>query len=295
MALRAAAALTNAVEKYYPTPNLRDPIANFSAWCQTTQIFQADFYRAQIQFYRWGSSQPWRQLGSMYWMLEDIWQTSSWSGIEYDGRWKYLHYIIKDVYQPVIISPFYNSSNGQLNFTVTSDLWTQVSGEAQLTCYTWDGTVYGQPMMIPFTVGAINSTMIYNTTLDSTQMNLTNLVLHLNVTATGMTPNCNGSKTFTHEHFLYPVPLRDAAIVDPAIELTYDNASQKFSLTATRGIAPWTWLDYPEGPVVTFDSNAFTLIPGVPREIGYTVQKDDCSNWIDQVTVRSIWNNTLSE
>lgn len=66
-------------------PNKTDPLANFSAWCHTTQIFQADFYKSEIQFYRRGSGFPNRQLGSLYWQLEDIWQAPTWAGIEYDG------------------------------------------------------------------------------------------------------------------------------------------------------------------------------------------------------------------
>ena len=67
-------------------PNKTDSVANFSAWCHTTQIFQADFYKSEIQFYRRGSGFPNRQLGSLYWQLEDIWQAPSWAGIEYDGK-----------------------------------------------------------------------------------------------------------------------------------------------------------------------------------------------------------------
>lgn len=102
--------MTIAVELYYPPPHLADPVANFSAWCLTTQIFQADFYRSQITYYRRGSGMPERQLGSLYWQLEDIWQAPTWAGIEYDGRWKFLHYIAKDIYQPIIIAPYYNYS-----------------------------------------------------------------------------------------------------------------------------------------------------------------------------------------
>jgi beta-mannosidase len=295
IALNASGVLTTAIEKYYPLPNLTDPLANFSAWCQTSQIFQADLYRSEIQFYRWGSSQPWRQLGSLYWQLNDIWQTSSWAGIEYDGRWKYLHYVMQDIYKPVIISPFYNSSNGQLNVTVTSDLWSEVNGSAQLTWYNWEGEQLEPPMLLSFAVGAINSTRIYDTILNSTKLNLTNSVLRLNITASGKLPNSNGVKTFTHESSFHPIPLREAALVDPGIELSYNESTKKFSLTATKGVAMWTWLDYPEGPVVTFDENAFTLMPGMSKEIGYTVRKGSDIDWLSKVTVRSIWNNTLSE
>jgi beta-mannosidase len=78
--------MTIAVEQYYPIPSKSDPIANFSAWCLATQRFQADMYKSEIQFYRRGSGRPERQLGSLYWQLEDIWQAPTWAGTEYDGR-----------------------------------------------------------------------------------------------------------------------------------------------------------------------------------------------------------------
>lgn len=56
------AQMTEGVELWYPISNKTDPIANFSAWCHATQIFQADLYVSQIQFYRRGSGLPNRQL-----------------------------------------------------------------------------------------------------------------------------------------------------------------------------------------------------------------------------------------
>jgi beta-mannosidase len=58
------AQMTEGVELWYPIPNKTDPVANFSAWCHATQIFQADLYVSQIQFYRRGSGLPNRQLVS---------------------------------------------------------------------------------------------------------------------------------------------------------------------------------------------------------------------------------------
>lgn len=73
------------IPKVVQVPYKTDYVANFSAWCHTTQIFQADLYKSEIQFYRRGSGFPNRQMGSLYWQLEDIWQAPSWAGIEYDG------------------------------------------------------------------------------------------------------------------------------------------------------------------------------------------------------------------
>jgi beta-mannosidase len=64
------AQMTEAVQLWYPIPEKTDSVANFSAWCWATQVFQADLYKSEIEFYRRGSGRPERQLGSLYWQLE---------------------------------------------------------------------------------------------------------------------------------------------------------------------------------------------------------------------------------
>lgn len=40
---RGMAQMNLVVQAYYTSPSKVDAVANFSAWCQATQIFQADF------------------------------------------------------------------------------------------------------------------------------------------------------------------------------------------------------------------------------------------------------------
>ncbi|KAL6721982.1 hypothetical protein ACLMJK_001087 [Lecanora helva] len=290
--------MTVAAERWYPVPNKIDPVANFSAWCHTTQIFQADFYSSEIQFYRRGSGFPNRQLGSLYWQLEDIWQAPSWAGIEYDGRWKVLHYIAKDIYQPIIISPFYNITTGAFEIYVTSDLWTPASGTASFQWYTWSGAPITTPTFasVDFTVGALNTTRVLATTLTPSNIDFTNSILYMNITATGQLPNSDTTTTFTHSNDFHPSPLSSARLVDPGLKLTYCNDTQTFTVEATRGVAIWTWLDYPAGAVVHFDANGFLLLKEEKREVGFSVVSDETGGeWIEGVTVESLWNNTLAD
>lgn len=289
--------MTIAAETWYPIPNKTNSVANFSAWCHTTQIFQADFYKSEIQFYRRGSGFPNRQLGSLYWQLEDIWQAPSWAGIEYDGRWKILHYTAKDIYQPVIISPFYNITTGDLEIYVTSDLWSPASGIATFQWYHWDGTPITN-LSAPstaFTVGALNTTRVLATTIDNSTLDFNNALLYVNITAQGQLPNTDTTTTFNHENFFHAFSLADAELVDPGIELRYDNTTKNFTVEATTGIAVWTWLDYPAGALLNFAENGFLLLPGRPREVGFTLKSDSTGGaWVDGVTVESLWNNTLA-
>jgi len=293
--------MTRAAQYWYPVPNKTDSVANFSSWCLTTQLFQADLYRSQIQFYRRGSGFPNRQLGSLYWQLEDIWVAPTWAGIEKSGRWKMLHYGAKDVYEPVIISPFYNTTTGDLEVYVTSDLWTPARGNASFSWYDWSGKALNisTPSTVEVNVGAINTTRVLQTntfeTLNSTGLDYSNVVMRMETEVLGQLPNTNETRTFRHENWFHASPLSTAKLVDPGIEMRYSNDTKNFTVTVTSGVAAWVWLDYPDGAVVQFDSNGFWLGVNQTREIGYTVLSDTThGDWIEEVTVQSLYNNTLS-
>ncbi len=48
----------------------------------------------------WRSLMPYC-MGTLIWQLNDVWPVSSWSSIEYSGRWKPLHYAVKHFYAPL--------------------------------------------------------------------------------------------------------------------------------------------------------------------------------------------------
>ncbi|KAI9751876.1 MAG: MAPK protein hog1 [Chaenotheca gracillima] len=294
--------MTYAVQQWYPSPQQSDPIANFSAWCHTTQIFQADFYISQIAYYRRGSGLPERNLGSLYWQLEDIWQAPTWAGIEYDGRWKVLHYRAKDIYQPVIIYPFYNSTTGDLEVSVVSDLWQSTSGTVEFNWYDWSGKpLQGvnsstQHSTAPVTVGALNSTRVLQTNLTMlSDVDLTNAVLQVSVSTNGTAPNSpnNATQVYNHTSYFSPVALSKAKLQDPGLTLSYDKATTSFTVEATSAVAAWVWLDYPDGVQGWFDDNGFWLTPGEKRTVSFTVKNDwTDGSWAQDVTVGSLWNNT---
>lgn len=117
----------------------------------------------------------------------------------------------------------------------------------------------------------------------------------MNISALGQLPNTNTSTTFTHDNFFHAKSLANAKLVDPGLRLTYDSSAQVFNIEATSGVAVWTWIDYPAGVLLNFDMNGFLLLPGQPREVGYTLKSDTTNgSWVEQVTVESLWNNTLA-
>lgn len=310
--------MTIAVEMYYPKPNKTDAIGNFSAWIWSTQVFQADFYKSQIQFYRVGVGRPERQLGCLYWQLEDIWQAPTWAGIEYEGRWKVLHNVAKDLYQNVIVVPLWNVTSGLLSLYVVSDLWTEVTGSVSLAWFDWCGNVLGllpapdniprtglpAPQTLDFSVGGLNSTLVTTVNVTELSGNATEggengargSIFVATVTARGTPVNMNATKTFTHINYWTPIPLGKAALVDPGLNVWFEAVSNTFVVEARSGISVWTWLS--AGPedndvVVNFDENGFLLLRGEQKKVRYHVLAGGREGWRSRVTVGSIWNNTL--
>ena len=311
------AEMTLAAQRYFPVPNKTDQIANFSAWCHITQVFQADYYKSQIQYYRAGSGLPERQLGSLYWQLEDIWQAPTWAGIEYDGRWKVLHNVAKDIYQPVVLAPIFNVTSGILSLYAVSDLWSEVRGRVSVVWLDWAGNELDagfrdneESSTMDFTIGALNSTLlaVFNVThlFESTTnsslarrqvfWDARNALFVTNLTATGTPVNTNSTKTYTHSNYFTPTPLSSASLIDPDLKVHFDDRRKKFVVTAVTGNSMWTWLRLSpddSGVIVTFEENGFLLRRGDAKHIEYIVQGGHSPGWETRVTVESIWNNTL--
>jgi beta-mannosidase len=212
-----------------------------------------------------------------------------------------LHYMARNVYQPVIISPFFG--NGTLQIWATSDLLAPVTGTAKWTWYSWTGSQLASTVSTNFTIGPVNSTLVHaagnGTAVPVIPGNATaeNAVLYLTLTAS------DGGKDYTHENWFSPAYLNVANLTDPKIELTVtypsssgSAAAPTFTVSARAGVAAWVFLEHPEGVLGWFSENAFLLIPGQDRQITFEVwPESDTTNggWVDGVTVRSMWNNTI--
>lgn len=66
-----------------------------------SQLLQAKGVVMAIEAHR--RAKPYN-MGSLYWQLNDCWPAISWSGIDYFGNWKALHYKAKKAFENVLIS-----------------------------------------------------------------------------------------------------------------------------------------------------------------------------------------------
>lgn len=75
--------------------------AEFGTLLYASQLLQAEAMRYGVEHLRRHRG---RCMGALYWQLNDIWPTASWSSIDYYGRYKALHYVAKRFYNPIMIS-----------------------------------------------------------------------------------------------------------------------------------------------------------------------------------------------
>ena len=66
-------------------------------------------------------------MGSIYWQLNDCWPVSSWSSIDYYGRYKALHYFARKFYAPIAMGLF--ADRGKMTINIANETREPVYGK----------------------------------------------------------------------------------------------------------------------------------------------------------------------
>ena len=116
----------NATIEEYMAREFKNP-KDFESLLYLSQLLQADGIQTAIEAHRRNKATC---MGSLYWQLNDCWPGASWSSIDYYGKWKALHYKVRDAFKPVIVSHEFLDSN--LNVIVVSDLKESLECEVEI-------------------------------------------------------------------------------------------------------------------------------------------------------------------
>lgn len=101
----------------FDLPNNLDDIVYIS------QVFQGETIRCAVEHFRRNRG---RCMGSTYWQVNDNWPVSSWSSIDYYGRWKALHYMVKRFYASALVSGYEKGTKGFIH--VSNESRTDLKG-----------------------------------------------------------------------------------------------------------------------------------------------------------------------
>ncbi len=103
-------AIKEYMERYYHTPK------NFEDFVYIGLVMQGRGMSLGMKAHR--RNRPFC-MGSLYWQLNDSWPVVSWSGIDYYGNWKAMHYHARDAFKPLTINVY--EENGKIEFFSLSD------------------------------------------------------------------------------------------------------------------------------------------------------------------------------
>ncbi|MGF1765809.1 glycoside hydrolase family 2 protein [Enterovibrio makurazakiensis] len=127
---RGNSIITEMFTRYFRFPS------DFSQMLYLSQVQQALAIKTASEY--WRANKPVCR-GILYWQLNDCWPVSSWSSIEYTGRWKQLHYHAKRFFAPQLA--VFIDDGETLKLNVINDEHRKLGAKGQVTWYDWQGEV----------------------------------------------------------------------------------------------------------------------------------------------------------
>ncbi|WP_220718480.1 beta-mannosidase [Agarivorans litoreus] len=133
--------------------------ANFEQMLYLSQVQQALAIKTACDYWRANSPQC---RGMLYWQLNDNWPVSSWSSIEYSGRWKQLHYHAKRFFAPQYLS--FLETDEALELRLINDSAASNTLRCDLQFVTWQGEREFSKEL-EFTIAADGNEVVWSTPL----------------------------------------------------------------------------------------------------------------------------------
>ncbi len=252
--------IKNYMDRYYPVPK------DFEEFVYVSQVMQGEGIRIGIEALR--RSQP-QCMGSLYWQLNDCWPVASWSGIDYFGRWKALHYQAKEAYAPLLISSSENADS--IFIHLVSDQIEDQSGVLDIELIDFDGHILNSYQTDGQFDGLGSKIAWAKSKNDIEGLSGFESNSFLKIT-------CNFGDKQLASAIHYFVRSKFMKLENPGLSWSFEEINnQTFLLIKTQKLAKQVYLDYAGEEEVRFHENFFDMLPGESRRIA--IHKRDRDNF----------------
>ena len=241
---------------------LRDygPPKSFADLLYMSQVLQAEGVKVGAEHLR--RIRP-RNMGSLFWQLNDCWPVASWSSIDYFGRWKALQYYARRFYAPLLVSPFVE--NGNLNVYLVSDKTAPVIGQLRVRLLGFDGKVFLQDVK-SVTIKPLSSHVMFSralTDLLATSGADANRV----VVATDLSVG----NDVVSSNLLYLVPTKQIVLPKPAIQTQLRKPDgSHYELSVTSNVLARSVHIFFDHLDTQLSDDYFDLLPGKTVKITFS-------------------------
>ena len=147
---------------------------NNQDYVYVSQLLQAKGIVMGIEAHR--RAKP-RNMGTLYWQLNDCWPAISWSSIDYFGNWKALQYKAKKAFENVLISSIKDKNN--VKTFIINDTFDTIKGNLKMSVIDFYGKEI-QSDSLEIEVLGDSSTEYYSLSLNTIDKKATVLVAEFN-------------------------------------------------------------------------------------------------------------------
>jgi len=231
--------------------------ADIEEFLYVGQVLQAEAIGDAMRIHR--AAMPYC-MGSLYWQLNDCWPVASWSGIDYYGRWKAMHYKVKEACKNQII--YAVIEDNELKVYGINDLPEKVPAILRLNLARFDGeSLWNRPVNV--VLPANSAALIYSMSFSKLPVKYSENELFMSaILAKGLTTLDREILFFTSPKMLkLPDPEIKTRVSDKGDHLVIEISSDKFCKSLMLSS---------EDDEARFSDNFFDLLPGEVRRITCT-------------------------
>ena len=227
---------------------------DFENFLYVSQLLQAHGIKIGIEAHRRNRH---RCMGSLYWQLNDCWPVASWSGIDYYGKWKALHYTVRDVFSSFLIS--HEETEDQIKIFVVSDSLNSISATLKLRLIDFEGNElkkWSKEINVESSSSAIKMGLLKSELLDESMLKDKLLLLEL----------IDESNNILTQNKIYFSSFKDLQLSKPSLNYSILEKEDVFEVVLkTDKLAKDIFLV--SSSTSSFSDNFFDLLPGIEKKV----------------------------
>lgn len=240
------------IEIYLKNENLNP--RNLKEFIYYSQLIQAKGIGMAIEAHR--RAKPYC-MGTLYWQLNDCWPVVSWSGTDLYGNRKALQYMVKQLFDDILVSALIRNNN--LEVYLVSDRLEDTEGKLEIQLVNFNG-LWTPVIERNITIPANSSIPVYQIDIDS-------LFSGLDKTTNLIDLKFQTKNSRNYRNIVFPVSYGNLSL--PKAEFTWNIKKKKngyeVELTSSS-FAAFVQLYLSQDHAV-FHDNFFHLLPGEKRKV----------------------------
>lgn len=252
-------AIADYMARHYMVPK------NFKQFIYVGHLLQALGIKSAIEGHRLAAP---RNMGSLFWQINDCWPVASWSSMDYYGRWKAQMFMTERAYKPTV-AIINKANDGGVNVFVQSTLTGTQKNMLNIKLISFEGKIISDE-----TQEVVNNglTPVLAKAFKPNQLPAADMQNRV-VLVTTLTDKNN---TILHRNEYYFVEPKDLKLPTklPKVKIGESNGKPTITLTA-NSLTKDVFIVAGEGQ---FSDNYFDLLPNESRTLNYSGAVADLKN-----------------